>query len=241
MTVNTPTTAETTATTPPIDGRGVDRRAGEEAGLEHPACSSWCMAGQPASTRRDRRRGPPLGRGRRARRRPGRGRARAARRRAAVQPAEHLGRGRPRGGAAGGPPGGQVDDAVHHRQQRVHLVGGQQHGDLLLAGDAGEQADDLLAAAEVEVGQRLVQQQQPGAADQGVRDQHPLLLAAGQSSRPGHRRSGSASTACSISATASRRARERSGIPNRCPSIPSATRSRARIGMSGSSRTFCGT
>ena len=30
-------------------------------------------------------------------------------------------------------------------------------------------------------------------------------------------------------------------IPNRCPWIPSATRSRARIGMSGSRRTFCGT
>ena len=50
-----------------------------------------------------------------------------------------------------------------------------------------------------------------------------------------------ASTASSISATASRRVREGTGIPNRCPSIPSATRSRARIGMSGSSRTFCGT
>ena len=64
-------------------------------------------------------------------------------------------------------------------------MGRQQHGDLLLAGDAGQQADDLLNTADVQVGQRLVQQEQPGAADQGVRDQHPLLLATGQIPHPG--------------------------------------------------------
>ena len=31
------------------------------------------------------------------------------------------------------------------------------------------------------------------------------------------------------------------GMPNRFPSMPSATTSRARMGMSGSSRIFCGT
>ena len=39
-TVNTPTTAETTATTAADDERGLHRRAGEEAGLEEPAHSS---------------------------------------------------------------------------------------------------------------------------------------------------------------------------------------------------------
>ena len=40
---------------------------------------------------------------------------------------------------AGGPARGQVDDAVHHRQQRVHVVRRDQHRDLLLPGDPGEQ------------------------------------------------------------------------------------------------------
>ena len=41
-------------------------------------------------------------------------------------------------------------------------------------------ADDLLGAAQIEVRQRLVEQQQLRAADQRVRDQDPLLLAARQ-------------------------------------------------------------
>ena len=77
-------------------------------------------------------------------------------------------------------PRGEVDDAVHHRQQRVDLVRGDQHGDPLLAGDPREQRDDLVGAAQVEVGQRLVEQQQPRAADQRVGDQDALLLAAGE-------------------------------------------------------------
>ena len=56
---------------------------------------------------------------------------------------------------------------------------------LLLGGDPVEQGDDLLAAAQVEVGQRLVEQQQLGPADQGVGDEHPLLLAARQGPDPG--------------------------------------------------------
>src|SRR4029077_2073095 len=97
-----------------------------------------------------------------------------------VQPGQDLGGDDLVGRPAGGPATGQVDDVVHHRQQRVHLVRGQQHGDLLLAGDPGEQGDDLLAAAQVEVGQRLIEQEQPGPADQCVGDQYPLLLAARQ-------------------------------------------------------------
>ncbi len=37
-----------------------------------------------------------------------------------------------------------------------------------------------MASPQVEVGERLVEQQQPRPADQRVGDQHPLLLAAGQ-------------------------------------------------------------
>ncbi len=101
-----------------------------------------------------------------------------------VQFAEHVAPDDLVGGPAGGPPVGHVDDPVHDRQQRVHLVSRDQHRDPLLPGDAGEQRDDLLLAGDVEVGQRLVEQQQAGAADQRVRDQDPLLLPAGQQPDP---------------------------------------------------------
>ena len=97
-----------------------------------------------------------------------------------VQPAQNLARDDLVRWAARCPPAGDVDDSIHHREQRVHLVRGQQDGNLLLPGYAGQQADDSLAAAQVEVGQWLVEEQQPGARDEGVGDQHALLLAAGQ-------------------------------------------------------------
>ena len=85
-----------------------------------------------------------------------------------------------RGRPARGPPVGDVDDAIHHRQQRVHVVRGDQHRDLLFRRDSRQQIDDLLLAGDVEVRQRLVQEQQPRAADQRVGDQDPLLLTAGE-------------------------------------------------------------
>ena len=78
----------------------------------------------------------------------------------AVQAAEHVGADDLVGGAAGCPAAGEVDDAVHDRQQRVHLVRREQHRDALFGGDPVQQGDDLLAAAQVEVGKRLVEQQQ---------------------------------------------------------------------------------
>ena len=102
----------------------------------------------------------------------------------AVQLAEHLGADHLVGGPAGGPAVRHVHDPVHDRQQRVHVVGRDQHRDLLLAGDPAEQFDHVLLAGDVQVGQRLVEQEQPGTADQRVRDQHPLLLAAGQEAHP---------------------------------------------------------
>ncbi len=102
-----------------------------------------------------------------------------------VEPAEHLTSDDLGSRSARRPAAGHVDDAVHHREQGVHLVRRQQHGDLLLAGDSGQQGDDLLAAAQVEVGQRLVEQQQPGPADQCLGDEDPLLLSAGQRPDPG--------------------------------------------------------
>ena len=57
-------------------------------------------------------------------------------------------------------------------------MGGDQNRDPLLGGDPGQQRDDLLRAAQVEVGERLVEQQQRRTADQRMRDQDPLLFAA---------------------------------------------------------------
>ena len=55
----------------------------------------------------------------------------------------------------------------------------------MLAGELAEHRDDLLLAAQVEVGERLVEQEQLRPGDQRVRDQHALLLAAGQLADPG--------------------------------------------------------
>ena len=79
----------------------------------------------------------------------------------AVQPAQDVVADDLAGRAAGRPAAGEVDHRVHHWQEWVDLVGGQQHGDLLVAGDPVQQPDDLVAAAEVEVGQRLIEQEQP--------------------------------------------------------------------------------
>ena len=105
--------------------------------------------------------------------------------------------------------------------------------------------DDLLAAADVEVGQRLVEQQELRPADQGVGDQDALLLATGQVARRGRRRSARRRRRASISSTsrgalgraaAARRsgARRGRGPPGHAPAAgspgrrtPSAGRSRS--------------
>ena len=98
----------------------------------------------------------------------------------AVEAAEHIRAHHLIGRAGGGATVCQIHDAVHHRQQRVHLVRRDQHRYLLLVRDPAEQVHDLACAAQIEVRQRLVEQQQPRPADQRVRDQDALLLAAGE-------------------------------------------------------------
>jgi hypothetical protein len=101
-----------------------------------------------------------------------------------IKPAEHVTAhhlpGRPGGGAALG----QVHDLIHHRKQRIDIVRGQQHGHPLLLRDPRDQLDDLLPAAQVEVRQRLVHQQQARLGYQRVGDQDALLLPAGQGADP---------------------------------------------------------
>ena len=69
---------------------------------------------------------------------------------------------------------------VDVRQQRVDVVGDEQDGEVSLAGDLADQLDDRALVAHVEVRKRLVHQQQARAADQRLREQQALLLAAGQ-------------------------------------------------------------
>ena len=101
-----------------------------------------------------------------------------------VKLAQHLGANHRVGAAAHRPAMGEIDDTVHHRQQRVHVVCGEQHRGLELPRQAAQQGDDPGNAAHVQIGERFVQQQQARTPDQGVRDQHPLLLAAGQAADP---------------------------------------------------------
>ena len=102
----------------------------------------------------------------------------------AIELAQHLGAHDRVGAAARRPAVGEIDDAVHRGKQRVHIVCGEQHSGLELARQAAQQGDDPGDAAHVQIGERFVQQQQAWTPDQGMRDQHPLLLAAGEVADP---------------------------------------------------------
>ena len=95
----------------------------------------------------------------------------------AVEATEHVGPDDLVGRSAGRTSSRQVDDAVHDRQQRVHLMGGQEYRDGMLLRQAVQQSHDLLGAPWIEVGERLVEQEQLRPADECVGDQDPLLFA----------------------------------------------------------------
>lgn len=59
-------------------------------------------------------------------------------------------------------------------------MGGKQHGDVIGVAELAQQSDDPGGAAHVEVGKRLIEQQQPRAAHQGMRHENPLLLSTGE-------------------------------------------------------------
>jgi hypothetical protein len=88
------------------------------------------------------------------------------------------------GGAARRAPSGQVDDSIHDRQERIHLMCREEHRDVLFLGDAIEKRDDLLATSDIEVGEWLVEKEQLGPADQRMGDEDPLLLASRQLADP---------------------------------------------------------
>jgi hypothetical protein len=72
----------------------------------------------------------------------------------------------------------RVGEAVRHF---LHVVGDEHHHRRLgVAGQRGEPAQQILAAAQVEPGGGLVEQQELGVGHQRPRDLHPLALALGQ-------------------------------------------------------------
>src|SRR5580658_2464288 len=179
-TVKTPTTAETTATTPPMTtatptgplekNPGSKSHVGTDRALPHQPSGAGGEEGLVVGAAGDDEHPPVHGDDVDV---------------VPVEAAQHVTAHHFLGGAARDAPGGDVDDAVHHGQERVHLVGREQDGHAMVGGDPVEQADDLLGAADVEVGQGLVEQQEAGPADERVRDEHPLLLAPRELADPG--------------------------------------------------------
>src|SRR5439155_466057 len=75
---------------------------------------------------------------------------------------------------------GDVDNAVNEGKDGVDVMRDEQDGDAACLADAPDQLRDRLLIVEVKALKWLVEGQHPRAADQGLRDQDPLLLAAGK-------------------------------------------------------------
>ena len=101
-----------------------------------------------------------------------------------VQLAQHLGAQHLARRADAEPPAGEVEHPVDVLEDRVHVVGDEQHAEPALAAVPVDQVADDPLRAQVERDQRLVAQQQAGVARERLADAQPLLLAAGE---PGYR------------------------------------------------------
>jgi integrase len=100
----------------------------------------------------------------------------------------HVRGGERRGGGPGrhDPPVGQQQGVRGGGRQFLQVVRHQYRRDLRVR--SGEQVDgleQLLPGRDVQAGRGLVEQQQPGLADQRPRDEHPAALALGQHVPPG--------------------------------------------------------
>ena len=71
------------------------------------------------------------------------------------------------------------DQAISHRHRLALVMGHHDRGDAAVALQDADLARHFLAQRGVQVGQRFVQQQQPGMDRQRPRQRHALLLAAG--------------------------------------------------------------
>src|SRR2546421_8813254 len=100
--------------------------------------------------------------------------------RCAVEAAERLARDHLFGRALDRATAGQIDDAVEVADDRIDVVRDEQHGDPLVFADATHEGGDRGLVGQVEAVERLVEQQEIRSADERLRDQEPLLLAAGE-------------------------------------------------------------
>ena len=115
-------------------------------------------------------------------------------------------------------PAGHVDDPVHHRHQRVHVVRGEQHRDPLLAGPAGPSTETIPCSLEMSrLASGSSSSSSLGRLIRACAIMHPLLLAAGQLADPrvGVPLRADRGRACRL--TSSRRAREGSRKPSLLP------------------------
>ena len=78
------------------------------------------------------------------------------------------------------PPIREVDDPVEVADERVDVMGDEQHGDALLGADALDEGRDRGLVGQIEAVQWLVEDQHLGTAHEGLGEQQPLLLAAGE-------------------------------------------------------------
>ena len=140
------------------------------------------------------------------------------------------------GRAAGGAAGGEVHDPVHHGQQRVHLVGGD-HPAIRCSAPTAPAVRRLLGTAKVQVGQRLVEQQQlrPALTTRAIR----IRCCSPPTGVPTAHRRMRASTASTISWTRSRRVRDGAG-PRGVPVEPEPIDHVRAGACPGRAGTFCG-
>src|SRR5439155_6134221 len=75
---------------------------------------------------------------------------------------------------------GEVDNTVEVAEDRVDVVGDEQHCHLLLLTDPAHERRDRGLGRKVEAVERLVEQEELRSPDECLRDKQPLLLAAGE-------------------------------------------------------------
>ena len=155
----------------------------------------------------------------------------------AVQLGQHLGRHDLRGRADLELAVDEIEHPVDQRQDRIDLVGDEQHRGVVLAAAPIDQFRGLaVLVREVEAEQRLVTQQHLGVCRRVPARSAAAAARRRTSTRRGRRRRDCASHLLDGPSltTARRVARiKRTGpVPQRCPSTPSPTRSRPRSGRS---------
>ena len=77
-----------------------------------------------------------------------------------------------------------IDHAIHDWEQRVHFVSREQDRYVLLSRDSSQDSNHLLLTADIEIRQRLIEQEELWPTDKRVGDQDPLKFAARQGSDP---------------------------------------------------------